>query len=208
MNKNKALISLGGNYSGEKILKAEAVDSSIVIAADSGYLHLINSGIIPDILIGDMDSIGNIDIHKKVKIIKYPEDKNFSDSELAVKYAIENKINNIVLVNSLSINRPDHLFSNFSLLAAYPMTKIVEKNLNIFSIKGPIEFVINAEINNLLSLFSFTDHCEGLTIKGVKYQVQNYILSYGSRGLSNIVTSKKVSISLKKGNLLIFRYKE
>jgi len=204
----RALISLGGLYTGEKILKAEAACSDIIIAADSGYIHLNNSGIIPDILIGDMDSIGDIEIHKKVKIIKYPEDKNFSDGELAVKYAIENKIDNIVLVNSLSINRPDHLFSNFTLLAAYPMTKIVEKDVDILAVKGPSEIELNTKPDLIVSLFSFFDNCEGLTLKGVKYQVQNHTLTFGSRGLSNVTTSDKVRIGLEKGIVLVFRYKK
>ena len=84
----KAFIYTGGEIFPENITeKAKAGD--IKIAADGGYKNALRLGVKVDILLGDFDSIGEHKTDEDVEIIKVPAEKDFTDTQLAVRIALD-----------------------------------------------------------------------------------------------------------------------
>jgi len=99
------------NVSGENDVE------NIYIAADSGIKTAKILNKIPDIIIGDFDSfdLNGYKNSRNTKIIKYPAEKDETDSMLAVKYALENGYKNIAVIGGLG-GRIDHTLANLFLL--------------------------------------------------------------------------------------------
>lgn len=206
-----ALIFAGGNVKDYEFIKKYEGFYDIVICADSGALHALNAGLKPDFLIGDMDSIPEnvFEYIKKLntKIIYYPKEKDFTDTELAVEYALSLGVKKAIIVAGIG-TRPDHSLANIFLLVKYLKKglelKIVDKDFEIFLIKGEKE--IEGEKGDLLSLIPVTEFVEDIYTEGLYYPLKGETLGFGtSRGISNVFLDNKSKISLKKGILLGIR---
>ena len=98
-------------------------ETDFVIGADRGYLTLVKNKIMPNAVIGDFDSYnGKIDCGK---IIKFPVKKDFTDSALAIEYAISQNYKKIIVYGAIGGDL-DHTLANIALIANY-----TEKGIDI-----------------------------------------------------------------------------
>jgi thiamine pyrophosphokinase len=183
----------------------------MVICVDGGARHLIKLGILPHVMIGDFDSISKEDYEyfrdAGVVDIKYPSQKDMTDTELALEYAADKGVSSIVLLGCLS-TRFDHSLSNIFLLK-----KMADKNIDcvianeyneIQLVKDHI--VLKKERNMKLAVLPLTESVEGITNKGLLYPLDNDTIKLGSsRGVSNEFTDEFAEISIKKGLLLVIK---
>lgn len=182
--------------------------SGTIIAADGGANYLCKKGIIPDVLIGDFDSISaeylNV-LKKKSNIIKFPIDKDKSDTELAIEYCLKNGYNDITLINAVD-GRLDHSLTNIFLIEKFINQGL---KLHFLNAKNEIYIVtkkanIPAKIGTNISLISLTDFTLVKETKALKFPLNNEKLyRSSSRGISNITTEKKFSIIVSSGILLV-----
>lgn len=205
----KAVIIAGGRPPSEKLLKNELEYCNFLIAADSGCNYLYKYNIIPDYIIGDFDSIDSevFEFYKNNNCIikRYPKDKDYTDTELAFILASDLNVNKITLLG-VTGSRIDHLIGNVGILL-----KGLDNNINIiikddnneiFMIDSPI--IIEGEKGKVFSIQSYCNVVENLTIKGAKFNLNNYNLKLGdSLTLSNEFEKSKVEITFDKGVLLI-----
>lgn len=182
--------------------------SGTIIAADGGANYLCKKGIIPDVLIGDFDSISpeylNV-LKKKSNIIKFSVDKDKSDTELAIEYCLKNGYNDITLINAVD-GRLDHSLTNIFLIEKFIKQGL---KLHFLNAKSEIYVVTNkanipAKIGTNISLISLTDFTLVKETKALKFPLNNEKLyRSSSRGISNITTEKKFSIIVSSGILLV-----
>ena len=85
------------------------VDGRFVISADSGYSKCAKLGIKPDLIIGDFDSSDVPDT--AIKTIILPVRKDDTDTFFAVKYAIKQGFNDLVIFGGIG-SRFDHTYCN------------------------------------------------------------------------------------------------
>ena len=101
--------------SARKILR----DDDIIVCADGGTRHALALGLTPSVIIGDLDSILEEEKRKMkedgVQILQYPRDKNETDLELALNYAIESGAHEIIVIAAQG-NRLDQTLGNLALL--------------------------------------------------------------------------------------------
>src|SRR3989338_8374682 len=138
----RAVIFVNGNLSdlsqAKKIIKKE----DCLIASDGGANLIEKLKLIPNIVIGDMDSI-KPELLKKYKSIKYPAKKDKTDFELTIDYCLAQKFQEIIIFGILG-DRIDHLLANIFLLAK---TQTENKLIKIKIIEGKKEiFILNKEI--------------------------------------------------------------
>jgi len=100
--------------------------AAAVIAADGGLRHVLALGRRPDVLIGDLDSLPpGVDPETAAgKVIRYPRDKDETDLELALLYAVDHYPDAEVFVVGGAGGRLDHLLANV-LLLAHPLVPVV-----------------------------------------------------------------------------------
>lgn len=213
----KAIIISNGVAPKFSLLQKELIDSSVLICADGGancvHSFATNHDFakLPDFLIGDLDSIASNALEyfkaKNVRIEKYPAEKSFTDTELAVKKALELGATEIVFLGSLG-NRIDHTFGNFGVLLKCLNLKvkacIKDENCTAFLADSAIKIYGNTK--EVFSLQAYAKDVSNLCISGSKYELQNYDLKIGDNlTLSNEFLLPEVNIDFQSGNLLIIQ---
>jgi thiamine pyrophosphokinase len=194
-----------GNYGNDIFYLKELKNIDYIIGVDGGNNFLKRINILPNLCVGDLDSIkpDTLKWVEQTKIIKFSKDKNKSDTYLALERAKELNPKKILLFGGLG-KRNDHTFSNILLLSKFNFV-FKEEDTEIFSIKGPKTINVNCKVNETWSLLPL-DKIEGLNINGFKYPAKNKSMEITNPyGLSNLTIKNKVEIKIKKGILLVFR---
>ena len=206
----KLLIILGG-VAELSFLKEyyDKMQPDMVIAAD-GALEAAKKADIPcDVAMGDFDTVSQELLEqcmreKKVKLITFPPEKDETDAQLTLQYAIDQKPDMIRILGALG-GRADHMLANLELLKL-PLKagidcEIVDRQNRIRLLDG--EYTIKKSDSwKYVSFVSYTEKTEGLILEGFKYPLDNFTLKKGSpRCISNEITSDMARISFDSGML-------
>lgn len=184
-------------------IKKKISDYDLVIAADGAARHLQALSITPDIIIGDFDSFKTIPKDwKTVELIKYPQEKDISDGELAIKLATEKGAKEIDLIG-LTGGALDHTIANLELLKKIPFdieVKILNEDEIVHRITSEKE--INTISGDLVSVIDIQG-LASITTEGLKYNLLNSPLKSPTHGISNVVEGNKFKISLSAGGIIL-----
>lgn len=181
-------------------------ENDIVIAADAGLRHCERFNVVPDVIVGDFDSLGFIP--EAENVLALPVEKDDTDTSFAVKYAMKKGCEQFVIFGGTGGKRADHTFANIALLS------YISKNGGVgfldcgeYSITAITDSVMHFPeyMKGDISVFSFDTVSHGVTEKGLYYNfddadVQNSIVT----GVSNSFTGKKSSVKVEKGTLIIY----
>lgn len=183
-----------------------------VIAADGGAHHAVAMGLLPRVVVGDLDSISAdlIDQLKRqgVEFEKYPPAKNKTDLELAIERAIRDGAQEIVLLGALG-GRLDQSLANVLLMAQqdWPATiHLVDATEIATVIHGGESMTFEATPGSTVSLLPLSAEVTGITYTGMLYPLDNATIALGStRGVSNEVSSHPATVSIKTGIALMIQ---
>ncbi|HOA54057.1 MAG: thiamine diphosphokinase [Clostridiaceae bacterium] len=188
--------------------------AELVISADSGARHCRALDIVPDILVGDFDSIDKSDyIGLKaagVEMIGYPAEKDMTDSELAVEIAINRGCSRVILLGAIG-SRLDHSISNLFLLKKIHDANVEgiiadEKN-EIRLISGSIR--LKRKDGVFVTLLPVAGSASGVSTRGLYFPLEGAVLELGSSlGVSNRFSEEEAYIEVKEGLLLVILAKE
>jgi thiamine pyrophosphokinase len=179
-----------------------------IIAADGGSQYVQKMGMLPDVLIGDLDSTSPeiIELVTKAgkKIHQYPTAKDATDLEIAIQYAIALQPQKIIIVGGLG-GRVDHLLANVMLLQRYR-----NENLVISMDDGTVEMqlvmgklVINGAAGDIVSLIPLSDQVVGIVTENLGFPLRSETIVMGeSRGISNVMLTDIAKVSIISGALL------
>jgi thiamine pyrophosphokinase len=177
-----------------------------VICADNSFPMAIEQGISPNLIIGDFDTGATMEFPQKTEIQRHPIEKDDSDTMLCVKEAARRGFAEITVVGGLS-GRLDHTFANLQMLAygvSQGLDITVTDGENEAFLLRPGKKVLARKPGFSLSVFSYTEASEGISLSGVKYPLENGILTnLFPLGLSNEITAEEAEISFTHGLLLI-----
>lgn len=183
----------------------------LLVAADGGTHHVLAAGLIPMHIIGDMDSLQteHQDLVEQGAVLHtYPAQKDETDLELALLWAVEQNPQEIIVLGALG-GRPDQEWANLLLLAhpALDGHNVVFANATwaIRLIRGNCTLNITGQPGDILSLIPLGGDAQGVTTQGLAYPLRNETLYFGkTRGVSNVFEETKAIITLKKGLLWCF----
>jgi thiamine pyrophosphokinase len=201
-----ALVICNGEVPSKKILSPFLKAKPFILCADGGANKARAIGITPDCIIGDLDSITKSTrrYFSSAPIIHLP-DQESTDLEKALDYLLQNKFTTAVVAGATG-ERPDHMFSNFSILLKYHTKismKFLDERCSVEIVRKKIRF--GAKVGQQISLVPM-GKCSGIVTKGLKFPLNNETLELGVReGSSNEATRRMVSVSVKKGSLLLFK---
>ena len=175
----------------------------LIIAADGGLDGLLAGGILPDLLIGDMDSKSR---DFSGETIVFPVRKDETDSFLAYREGVKRGYRDFVLLGGTG-GREDHTFANISLLLYAKKqghsVKMIGKQ-NSYSLILDGEDVFSGEALSHISVFALGGNAEGVTVRGAEYEAENITLTPEyPLGASNRFVGEPVFISVERGALLI-----
>lgn len=199
---NKCFVVGAGDFFG-LLIRPEAGD--LIIAADGGYDHLKREKIEPDIVVGDFDSRdGNIPDHPNVIMLDVQKDD--TDIAHAVGIGLERGYRDFRIFGGTG-GRESHTIANIQML-----TGLAKKGAHawLYGRDSVITVIHNDSLmfsevtEGMVSVFSLSDRAESVDILGMKYTMQDGILTNDTAlGVSNMLIGKEAHISVKKGTLLI-----
>ena len=186
----RVVIIGSGQINDYEYLKKQIRKDDYIICADGGYNHAKNMGIVPQLLVGDFDSI--CDMPKGIKTLKFPVRKDETDSELALSLAEEQGADEILLLGFTG-DRADHMLNNILMLTRYRQAKILDDKNEIFAFLGEVS--IKNRKGKTLSIIPINGDITGITTEGLDYPLSNETLYFGkSRGVSNVIVSDECII--------------
>lgn len=188
--------------------------AELVISADSGARHCMAMGVVPDIVLGDFDSIDSDDYSRLeaagAEILRFPVEKDMTDSELAVEIAIERGCRKIVLLGAVG-TRLDHSLSNLFLLKkthdAGAEGIIADEKNEVRLISGGIK--LRRKEGAFVTLLPFGGDARGVSTRGLYFPLHDAVLRIGSSlGVSNRFTENEAYVEVKEGLLLVITAKD
>lgn len=203
MMSNKALLFVNGepprHYPND-------IDSYSYIACTDGAFHsyLFDSQIVPDFIIGDLDSWDkNKPTPKQIQIIHTP-DQNKTDFEKAILFLISKGIEEFVVYGA-SGRSSDHFLGNLSVaMQYYHQYKIIFYDNYCHFFFAQHHQLINNVKNHIISLMPLSK-VTNLTITGFEYPlIEQTLMLGGLTSLRNKAIADSVEISFKNGDLVVF----
>ena len=204
----KALLLANGDSPRKSQIKyLEKRGFNFLICADGGANSAKKLNIIPNLIIGDLDSITENNekyYSDKSELIKISR-QNDTDVEKALKYLIRKKFDEVILLGATG-DRLDHTICNLgivikfynkikiSILHEKSFLKAYDNNVNLITKKDEI-----------ISLYGF-DTSTKITSKGLKYSLKNVSLPFGQReSTSNVAKSEMVNLKISGGIIFVIR---
>lgn len=187
-------------------------DADMLIGADRGAEYLLEHGYTPDLALGDFDSVAPdrytyIEANSTAFIGVDAIDKNYTDTELAYKAAVEAQATKITLIGGTG-TRLDHTLANIHLLRQALEDGI---EMNLLDAHNSVHLIhqsirLPQEHYHYLSLLPLTLEVRGITLTGFQYPLVDATLTLGqSLAVSNQWAEEEGTISIKEGLLLVIR---
>lgn len=188
--------------------------ADLIICADGGAQHLKKLGIIPDILVGDFDSITESEFDSLlgtgVEVVRFPAEKDATDTQLAVQLAMDRGCSEVILLGATG-TRLDHTMANVFLLRMLLEAGIkgilADEHNEIQMINESIS--LTKEKDFRISLVPVGGKATGVTTEGMYYPLKDATLEFGTTwGISNEFTEDTASVVIKEGLLLIIKSRD
>jgi thiamine pyrophosphokinase len=213
------------------VQEAEQTGKLLIAAADSGLLLAERAGVLPDWIIGDMDSLGaeasRLSAYPSEKVLRFPHDKNHTDTELALALLREKGACTIWIIGGGG-GRLDHLFAIRSLFERdYPPARWITAKEKIYCIDAENDNVpaeISAGTEGMVSVFPLGSNsaetggpaeaaATGAAAtgagqwkaesSGLKWPLDGLLWDRGFFGISNEAPGGSFTIRAKNGRFLI-----
>ena len=208
MSEQLVLIFANGDLIKPEWIQRMAETAGMIIAADGGLQHILDLGLVPDMLIGDLDSVTPEQVQwaveQGVEIRLFPSDKDETDLELALIAAAETGRHRIVIVGALG-GRLDQTLSNVLLLHLPILTnldvRIDDGSQEVILVREKLE--LEGKPGDLVSLLPLSPIVRGITTSGLKYPLNDEsMIFFHSRGLSNRMLGDSARIEFQSGVLI------
>lgn len=203
-------IEEGENY--QSLVRAD----DWIVAADGGAVIALQLGLVPRVVVGDLDSLpfevrDQLEEHG-CEFVSHPARKDETDTELAIRYALEQGADEIVLLAATG-DRLDHTLANVFLLGMPQLkgkkAKIITRNTEVWLLRGGEELEIRGQPGDIVTLLPFGQDAMGIHSNGLEWALHDDTLHFGpARGVSNVMTEETARVSLREGLLVVFRVKE
>ncbi|AOR23235.1 thiamine diphosphokinase [Clostridium taeniosporum] len=206
----KVMIVSGGTPPSETLLVQYKEKVDFIVAADKGGEYLLKYNVIPDLLIGDFDSMSKEILEKLKKVTKeileFPPEKDYTDTEIAIMESIKRGGKKIYLLGATG-TRIDHTLGNIGLLLSYKKKgislEIIDNNNRMYLAKNRI--VLNGKQGENVSFHALSNTVKNFKIAGAKYNIPQGkdISLLDPAAICNEFLETPISIEYDEGEVLI-----
>lgn len=176
----------------------------LLIAADGGLPAVERMGLCPHLVIGDFDSLGHVPSNSNTVVL--PTEKDVTDMHAAIQLGLERGYTRFALYGGTG-GRMDHTLANLQLLDG-----LARQNCRGFLVgdgtvatavhNGSLDFPTT--MSGYLSVFCSGATAEGVTLRGLKYELSNARLTPDfPLGVSNEFTGSPAHVEVAHGTLLV-----
>lgn len=176
-----------------------------VIAADGGWLACRKAGVLPELLIGDFDSLDTVP--DGPNILQLPVEKDDTDTMRAIKAGLERGEREFHIYGGMGGRRTDHTMANFQALlylARRGARGWLYGQGERYTALHNAALCLPARKHGIISVFCLGADAHGVEICGAQYPLQRATLMVDfPLGVSNHFVGESVTISVQDGSLLI-----
>lgn len=201
---SKTVILANGEFPTHEIPLQILNEADFIICCDGASQNLLNYGLKPNLIIGDLDSVSTEIKEQFADIIIHDSDQYTNDLTKAVNWCIEQKIKDITILGATG-KREDHTIGNISLLSNY-IDKIEVEMLTDFGKFTPItkSTTFKSYKGQQVSIFSLIPETI-INSSGLKYPLEKYQLKAWWNGTLNEATDSEFSLNIENGKLIVFQ---
>ncbi len=208
MSHVRAVIFVNGLLPAPNVARALIRSDDLLLAADGGTRHVLALGLTPHVVIGDLDSLAPRDRQRLeragARLLPHPADKDETDLELALAYALERDVHAILIVAALG-GRLDQTLANLFLLTD-PALRGVDVRLDdgveeAFFVRE--QALVRGRAGDVVSLLPWGGPAEGVVTEGLRWALHGETLyPHKTRGVSNEMMGAEAHLRLRAGLLL------
>ncbi|HEX3052833.1 MAG TPA: thiamine diphosphokinase [Aggregatilineaceae bacterium] len=212
-NFTRALVFANGDLNdGPAVQEAlRHVPDALIIAADGGARVAAACGLVPDVVVGDMDSLQTQEVEalrgRGVTINRYSSKKDETDLELALLAAVARQANWIRVLGAWGGERIDQMLANIYLLM---LREIAGKDVALVSgrqtvwLATPGAHDVRGAAGDTLSLIALVPGVTDVTTDGLMYPLKHETLAFGpARGVSNVMEGTTAQVAFASGIMLV-----
>jgi thiamine pyrophosphokinase len=202
----RGILFTGGEGPEPEISRRFALGAALIAAADSGLIAAEAAGLRPDWVVGDMDSLDDprrLEHYPPDRVLRYPRDKDYTDTELAFSFLAEKGCDEIWLIGGGG-GRADHLFAIRSLFDRNicPARWITALE-DMYCLNAPGELALSVKPGELVSVFPLGAGPWKAESGGLKWPLDGLAWERGFFGLSNVAETGNFFIRAGAGRFMI-----
>jgi thiamine pyrophosphokinase len=201
---SKTIILGNGNYPRHHIPLEILKNAETIICCDGAADELISCGMVPTVIVGDMDSISSENRQKYKDIIVQIADQDTNDQTKAIEWAIKNGYSDVVILGATG-KREDHTIGNISLLCYYAK-KIKVCSISDNGVFTPVlkNSTFKSFAGQQISIFSLSPRTQ-ITSENLKYPLDELSLKSWWMGTLNESMGDNFSLNFENGELIVFQ---
>lgn len=206
----RAAIFLNGSPDSDGLIQAVVERADLIVAADGGARYALDAGVTPDLVVGDMDSLGE-DLAREVErrgasLERYPASKDKMDGHLAVLAAAKRGATGADFLCATG-EKPGAVFAVPHILLAAERSglrsTVVADWGRMLVIEGSTR-VVEGAAHDSVSVFPLSGPATGVTLQGMGYPLENATLEPGDTlGFHNELIGQEATVSVESGSLLV-----
>jgi thiamine pyrophosphokinase len=206
----RAAIFLNGSPDSSDLLRRVAGFADLIVAANGGTRYALEVGIVPDLVVGDMDSLGEelmLELDRLgASLERHPVRKDKMDGQLAVLAARERGATAADLLCAVG-GTLGALFSVPQILLAAERiglrSTVVADRGRIFVVEAGSR-TVQGDPQDSVSIFPLSGLATGVTLESMEYPLENASLEPGDTlGFHNELIGRKANVSVEEGALLV-----
>lgn len=214
----KTIVISGGTLEEGFVLEVlKNTEHTYLIGVDRGNAFLYEHGCCPTHIVGDFDSLSPeivkyYQTKTTIPIREFDPVKDASDTEMAVRLALELKSDEILLLGATG-TRMDHVWANIQVLfvakEANVKMEILDPYNRICIISEETHLTKENAYGDFFSVFPLGGTVPHFSIQGAKYPLTDHTLTpYDSLCVSNEIKADEVVITFPKGNVILMETRE
>ena len=211
----RAVVFVNGEYEDEEFYRRLFAAGDLTVAADGGAGFLLRNGLVPDVLVGDFDSLAAAQVEELAvagaRVVRHLERKDFTDGEAAVDEALTWGAQTVVLAGALSRSL-DHVLGNLAVLRRVARrgcsARLAAPGLSLAVLARAGELAVPAEAGTRVSLLALSDEAV-VSLRGFDYPLDHgTIAAAGCLGIGNAVAASPAAVTLHAGELAVIAFAE
>ena len=206
----QVVVALAGEIHDSPLVRSALGGAGLIVAADSGANRLRSLGVLPHVVIGDLDSLEGDDLfHLKsvgVEFAPHPDPEQRTDGDVAIEYALQRGATSIIVLGLFGGPRTDHAVANLYLLTHPGLRQIPTWTvdgwtaLTVLNGEGVSETHFHGQIGDYVSITAVSETVEGVTTVGLKWPLANATFTRGlNQGTSNELINDRAMIQIEQG---------
>jgi thiamine pyrophosphokinase len=200
----RGLLVIGGAGPSSRVLLECAREAECVVAADSGLDTCVAAGLVPDLVVGDMDSLsdpGLLTSFPPDHVMVFPRDKDETDTEIGLRVLRERGVSHVTIAGGAG-GRIDHLLGIAALFERErgPARWITDSE-DITLVQGEAEF--QGWAGSTVSIFPVGERAAALHSEGLKWPLDGLEFRRGFGGISNVAVEDRVLLGVGIGKILV-----